>query len=311
MSRMLLFAASTLFCSTALAGFGVSSEKKDSRFGEGAFSAASAIDSNLETSWQSNPENDNVGQWIKIDVPVAGVDKIGMVNGWAKSESTFKDYARIKAAKVEVFSKGMDGEKMIGEQTLQFADVMDWQVVDMNDLKIDGDFGGYVKVTVTEVYPGVDYPNLAVSEVRVHLTEFAAETLGLAEDPEAGDPKHEAPDMLDGNAKTYFVAKGQDLSLTAQASGYGLASVGLQAGPATHARPKTVVVKANGAEAKQVIPEDAKGMQWVLLPSLVGYTGGSWGDVQVQIVDSWPGSKAENPLAIAEVKLNAATIDDF
>ncbi|MCB9672919.1 MAG: hypothetical protein H6734_25840 [Alphaproteobacteria bacterium] len=312
MNRLLTAAAASLLCTSALAGYGSSSEKKDSRFGEGAFAISAALDSNLETAWQCNPEQDNVGQWLQIDIPTAGVDKIALVTGWAKSEDTFKDYARVKSATVEVFSKGIGGgEEKIGEQKVSFKDEMGWQIVDLNDMKISGELGGSVKLTVNEVYPGVDYPNLAIGEMRVHLVEFPAETLMLAEDPPAADDKHEAPNMLDGKATTFFFAQGNSLTMTAKAGGYGLSSVGIQAGPPTHARPKTVVLKANDAEIKHVIPENAKGMQWLLLPTIVGYTGSAWGGVEIQIVDSWPGTKAENPLAIAELKVNAATLDDF
>lgn len=312
MSRLLSVAPLLLLSATALAGYGSSSEKRDTRFGEGAFSIQAALDGDLETSWQCDPEKDNIGQWLQIDVPTASVDKIALVPGNAKSDETFKDYARVKSATVEVFSNSLGGEPTkVGEAKINFEDAKKWQVIDIDDLKIAGELGGSVKITVDAIYPGVDYPNLAIGEVRVHLTEFPAETLSLVEDPPAGDDKHEAPDVLDGKASTYFVAKGPSVTFQAKAPGYGLSSVGLQAGPTTHARPKTVVLKANDAEVKHTIPEDAKGMQWLLLPTIIGYTGSAWGDVTIEIVDSYPGTKAENPLAIAELKLNAATIDDF
>lgn len=313
MNRLLSVAPLLFLCAAASAGYEASSEKRDSRFGEGAFSIRSAIDSDLATAWQCDPEKDNIGQWLQIDVPASSVDKISLVPGNGKSEDTFKDYARVKKAKVEVFSKALGGEPptKVGEQTITFKDELGWQVVDLTDVKIPGNIGGTVKLTVEEVFPGKDYPNLAISEMRVHLTEFPAETLALSEDPPAGDEKHEAPDLLDGKTTTYFVAQGPSVTLNATASGYGISSVGLHAGPATHARPKTVTVKANNAEITHTIAEDAKGMQWLLLPTIIGYTGSAWGDVTIEVVDSWPGSKPENPLAIAELKMNASTIDDF
>ncbi len=312
MDRRIVLSLIALTSTTAFAGYGASSEKRDPRFGEGAFSVARALDSDPATAWQSNPEKDNVGQWIQIDVPTAGVDKIAMIIGWAKSEETFKDYARVKAATVEVFSKGLSGEPTrVGEAKIQFKDEMGWQVVDIDDLKISGELGGFVKITVDEVYPGVDYPNLAVGDVRIHLTEFPAETLALADEPEAVDEAHGASKMLDGRTNTYFLAKSTPVRFTATAKGYGISSVGIQPGPSAYARPKTVVLKANDAEVTHTIPEGAKGMQWLLLPVIVGYTGSAWGDLTVEIVDTWPGTKPENPLAIAELKLNASTLDDF
>lgn len=312
MTRFALAAAATLLCTTAFAGYGASSEKKDSRFGEGAFGVTKAIDNNLETSWQADPEKDNIGQWLTIDVPTSSVDKIALINGWAKSKDTYTDYPRVKTATIEVFNKVMGGEPTkIGEEKITLKDDINWQIIDLKDLKIGGDFGGTVKLTINEVYPGVDYPNVALGEMRIHLTEFAAETLALNEDPEAADEKNIAPNLLDGNPRTYFAAKGTAVTMSAKASGYGLSSVGLQAGPTTHARPKTVILKANDAEIKHTIPETVKGMHWMLLPAVIGYTGSAWGDVTIEVVDSYPGTKPEMGLAISELKMNAATIDDF
>jgi hypothetical protein len=312
MTRIPLIAPALLFSTVAMAGYGASSEKKDSRFGEGAFAITKAIDNDPATSWQADPEKDNIGQWLTIDVPTSSVDKVALVNGWGKSDETYKDYPRVKAATIEVFSKTLGGDPVkVGEEKITLKDDKAWQVVDLKDLKIDGELGGTVKLTIDEVYPGVDYPNVAVGELRVHLTEFAAETAALVEDPEAADDDHVAPNLLDGNPRTYFAAKGDTVTMQAKATGYGLSSVGLQAGPATHARPKTVVLKANDAEVKHVIPEDAKGMQWLLLPAIIGYTGSAWGDVTIEVMDTWPGTKPDMGLALAELKLNASTIDDF
>lgn len=296
----------------ALAGYEASSTKRDSRMGDNAFAIAQALDSNLATTWQCDPEKDNVGQWLELDVPAAEIDKIAMVIGWDKSEDTFKDYARVKSATAVFFSKTIGGEKkQVGEAKLSFADERGWQVLDVPDLKIDGELGGTVRITINEVYPGVDYPNLAVSELRIHLKEFPAESATFASDITGSDPKHEAIEMLDGSEKTWFVAQGTSLTFTAKAPGYGLASIGLAPGPATHARPKTVVLKANNNETKHEIPESAKGMQWLLLPAIIGYTGGAWGDVVVEIQDTWPGTVATNPLALSEFKMNAGTIEEF
>lgn len=296
----------------AYAGYEASSTKRDARFGENAFALANALDSKLDTAWQCDPEKDNIGQWLEIDVPTATIDRIALVTGWDKDEKTFKDYARIKAATVEVFAKGVGKDrKLLTETKVSFDDARGWQLKDLQDVKIEGDLGGTVRVTVTEVYAGVDFPNLAISELRVDLKEFPADSLVLLEDPPAGNPKNEAPLMLDKKDATYFIAQDKTLTMKMKAPGYGLSSVGLLAGPATHARPKVVVVKANNNEARHEIAEGAKGMQWLLLPVVMGYTGAAWGDVEVEIVESWPGSVAANPLAIAELRMNAGTIEEF
>lgn len=295
---------------TAHAGFEASSEKKDSRYGANAFAPQSAVDSNKDTCWQSDPEKENKGQWIGLDIPVSTVDKIGMRIGWDKSEETFKDHARVKSGTLTFFNKGLGDPVQAATRTVKFEDKQGWQIVDIEDVTIDGDLGGSVKLTIDEFYPGVDFPNLAVSELRIHLKEFPAETIAIS--GTEGGPDDGVPEtMIDDNARSTYEFKEQKGSITLTASGYGMASFGIQAGKATHARPKTVVIKADNTSVTHTIAEDAKGMQWMLLPAIIGYTGSAAGDVVVEITEVYPGSEATNPLSIAEVKLNASVIEEF
>ena len=98
----ILLAAASL--QLAFAGASVSNFKKDSRRGNNYWNAGSAIDSNPETAWMVSGESENKGEWILIDGPsgVCSLDKIAMINGYAKSEDTFKDYSRIKEIRIDV-----------------------------------------------------------------------------------------------------------------------------------------------------------------------------------------------------------------
>lgn len=295
---------------TAHAGFEASSVKKDTRYGANAFAPQSAVDSNPETCWQSDPEKDNKGQWIGLDIPVSTVDKIAMRIGWDKSEETFKDHARVKSGTLTFFDNGLGDPKQITTRKVKFEDKQGWQFADIEDVKISGELGGSVKLTIDEFYPGVDFPNLAVSELRIHLKEFPAETIAIS--GTEGASESEVPEnMIDGNSRSTFTFDEQKGSITLTASGYGIASFGFEPGPATHARPKKVVIKADGTQVEHMIGEKAKGMQWVLLPAIIGYTGSAAGDVVVEITEVWPGTVATNPLSLAEVKLNATVIEEF
>ena len=295
---------------TAQAGFEASSTKKDSRFGATAFAAPSAVDSNPDTCWQSDPEKDNKGQWIALDIPISTVDKVALQIGWDKSDEAFKDHARVKSGKVTFYNKGMGDTVQVAERPVTFKDERGWQIIDIEDVKIDGILGGTARLTIDEFYPGVDFPNLAVSEIRIHLKEFPAETIAIS-GTEGADEAEVPENMLDNSSKTIFKIKEQKDEIALTAKGYGLASLGLEAGPPTHARPKTVLIKADNNEIRHTIDEKAKGIQWVLLPAIIGYTGSAAGDVVVVIEDSWPGTVATNPLALAEVKLNATVIEEF
>lgn len=294
----------------AHAGFEVSSFKKEDKLGKMFWSASSALDSNPETCWQTDPEADNVGQWIQIDIPNAEVDKIAFVAGWAKDAETFSDFARIKTAKAELIDLATG--TVVATAPIALADKPDWQYIDIPDTKLGGEFsGGRVRITVTGVYEGQDYPNLAVSEVRVHLKEFAASSLSIVQpfDSEAGT--NISDNAVDGNVKTFWAGTATTATVSIKAPGYQLASLGVQSGPKAFARPKTLEISAAKTVITQTLPDKPGILQWVLLPAPVGYTGGTWGEVQIKIVDTYPGDVATNGVAIAELKLNAGAIEEF
>lgn len=296
----------------AHAGFDVSSFKKEDKLGKSYWDAPSALDSNPETCWQVDPEAENVGQWIQIDVPTAEVDKIAMIPGWAASEPTdaFTDHARVKTAKAEIMDQATG--KVIATYPLAFADKAEMQVVDIPDTKVGGELsGGRIRITITEVYKGQDYPNLAVSEVLVHLKEFPAASLSISTPPDSEAGTNIGDNATDGNVKTFWAAEGSTATMGLKAPGYGLASISIQSGPKAFARPKTVEITANGTTISRVLPDKPGIAQSLLLPALVGYTGGAWGEVMLKIVDVYPGDVAANGVAIAEIKVSAGSIEEF
>lgn len=294
----------------AMAGYEASSFKSDSTRGN-TWNATSALDSRPDTCWMVDPEKKNEGEWIQIDVPASTVDKISLIPGWDIDENSFFDYARIKKARVEIFTKEGGSLKLVAESVVDVEDKRGWQVLDVPDTKVGGEIhGGSVRVNILETYPGKDYPNLAVSEVRVHLKEFPAETIMVAATPDSMEDGHGADLMTDTSPKTFWASGGEtEATMAFKAAGYGLASIGIQPGPKPYARPKTLEITANDMPMTVTL-EDKADLQWHLLPVIIGYTGGAWGDVQVKVVDTYPGDVGKG-VAISEVKLNAATIEDF
>ena len=299
--------------STAFAGFGASTFKSESKLGKNYWNAGAALDMRADTSWQVDPEQDNVGQWIQLDMPLGELDKVAAIIGWDKDENTFFDHARLKKVKVEVFAKSMGGDLLpMGEGEASFEDKRGWQVVDIPDIAAKGEYlGATVKLTVLEVYPGKDYPHLAVSEVRAHLKEFPADTMMYGQTPSSEDPAHTGDMATDLNAKTFWAATGPTATFSLKASGYGLSSVGLQAGPKSHARPKTVKITNQNQESITVLEDKPGEVQWALLPTMSGYTGGGWGEVTVEIVDAYPGEEPMNGVAVAEIKMMAGSLEEF
>src|SRR5690606_7832905 len=92
----------------------------------------------------------------------------------------------------------------------------------------------------------------------------------------------------DGNARTFWRAEGDGhgASFTVEADGFGLSSVGLQAGPTAFARPKTIEVRANNI-VRTYTMADSQDMQWFQVPPIVGYTGSGWSQATIVIVDTY------------------------
>ena len=309
MRRTAVILSLSLIPALAFGGFRASSYKKQNRMGSSEHNAAAALDGDGATSWMSDPEQENEGQWFELEIPKGEVDKLGVIIGWDKDESHFKDYARLKTVKIEVFdlAGGDDVGKLAMEYTARFEDQQGWQVVDIPNAKVGDDvFGGRVRLTVTGAYPGVDYPNLAVGEVLVHLTEIDAPAK-IMTPPTSVAAGHAPDNMVDGNRGTFWLSQTpEDQEFEVGADGFGLARIGIRPGPKTYQRPKVVEVTYSDQTRRLEIADNTD-MQWFPLPAITGFTGSGWGDVDVKILETYAGTK--EGIAIAEVSLKASTFD--
>ena len=140
----------------ASAGATVSSFKKDSRRGANYWNAGSAIDGKNETAWMVTGESENIGEWIMIDGPsgACSLDKISMINGYAKSDVTYKDYSRVKEVSVEVweYDANLDLQQTSKSVTVKFEETMERQTIDIENLQIDSDNGGKFKIIIKDMY---------------------------------------------------------------------------------------------------------------------------------------------------------------
>lgn len=312
MTRRPYLLAALLLPFAAHAGFEVSSFRGSGTRIDTTHAAGAALDGDLATAWMVHPEQENAGQWLTIDVPSSTVAKIGIVSGWDKDERTFSNHARIKKARIILSNLNAGEAEVVFDKEVELKDARGWQYIDVPEVKVGSDLrGGQFKLVATEFYPGRDFPTLAVSEVRVILKEFPAETSQLDEPLSGTADTSKAEHLTDKNPKTVWHAtKSEGVTFTLKAPGYGLASIELVQGPKPHARPKTVTIKANDAVVTHTLADKPGQMQTMLLPVVIGYTGSSWGTVEVTVVDSYPGDAGKG-LAIAEARLTAATIDDL
>jgi hypothetical protein len=293
----------------AQAGAVVSSFKSSGRSGLNEFNAQAAIDGKLETAWQLPGDSTNVGEHITIDVPKTVLDKVGMVIGWEQNEKAFFDYARVKTIKIEAEAYDENNElQPAGTATATFEDKMGWQVVDIEDITIGTDFfGGKVKITVTEVYPGKDYTNLAVSELLLHMAEPHSPTLKvLSVSGEEGT--NVQANLVDGNDKTFWVAPSQEASFTVEAEGFSLSRIGLKAVSKEYDRAKKVRVTVKGRSQEFELP-DTLNVEWVQIPPVIGFTGSAWGEVQIEVLETYAGSKYAGKLGLRSLEAKATAFD--
>ena len=280
-----------LLPTVAWAGGRASAFQKDNKNGTNYWNANSALDGKLETAWMVPGESANKGEWLEIDIPQGEVDKLSIVSGYAKTDKTFKDYPRIKKARVDIYALDDDqNANQVGSSTIDLADQMAMQTIDLTDAKVAaGLFGGRVRITVLEVYEGEDYPNLGVSEVVVQMKEFDAKVKVASIDDDADPAKSAA--MLDEDPKTFSkLAAGTTLSLTTP--GFGVSSINFVP-VKDYSRPKTVEITVGSVTTTTVLPEKAPDGGWALFPAFNGYTGGALGVITVKIVDTWPAKNAE------------------
>ncbi len=309
-ARYLGLAACLCLPGTALAGATASSFQKENKKGANYWNAQSALDGKMETAWRVPGDSKNKGEWIQVDVGMtATVSGLGLVIGWDKDEDTFKDYARVKQARVDVFATNSSFDlELAGSATVDFADQRGMQVVAFDEpIKIEADAGGAVKITVTDVYPGVDFPSMGVSEVVVQLGEIYDPPNGLMV-VDGSNADNDAFDLTDGNPRTKWTAPSDGAKLEIEATGFGMSRVGLQRLDTYHDRPKKVKISVG---TKEIVVEvaDAKEMQWITVPSTFGYSGSTLGKITLEVLEVYPGSRSPGTLALGEVSAKATIYD--
>ncbi len=270
-----------LSVNSAFAGAKASSFQAENKKGANTWNAGSAIDGKAETAWSLPGESVNRGEWISLEIPKGTVEKVGIVCGWDKDEDSFKDYPRVKQLRIDVYTLDNDqAEKQVGSETIDVPDSRGLQVIPLKTkVKVGDDsfFGGKVKLSVVDIYPGEDFPNLRVSEVAVYLGEMDAtpEVLGI-----------DATAVTDGNVKTLLtVASGTEFQLNPK--GWAISSIGFQ-GDKGKARAKTVKVKVGDAGPEQTFTlADKPDMQWITLAPFNGYVGSTIDNAVITLVDSY------------------------
>jgi hypothetical protein len=286
----------------ALAGAVASNFKKETRGAENKWNAGSAFDGKPDTAWMVPGDSENKGETITFDVPRAALDKLAINPGFDSDEDTFLDYSRVKTLKVEVLEyDDTNTLKPIGNpQTVEVKDARGLQIIELDDIVGTSNGGGKVKLTVMDVHAGRDFPNFAVSELLLYLKEFDAAPKVTVD----GAP---ADKLTDDSPKTVWTGP-TTTTFTVQSAGFSVSSVGFTAPTKDYARPKKVELKAGGRVQVAELP-DFQGTHWVFAPATFGYTGSAWGEVEIKVLEVWPGKKFADQLGLTELDVRATNSD--
>lgn len=297
----------------ALAGASASNFRKGDRsVGENYWNANSTIDNKMETAWMVPGESPNMGEWIMIDAPKGTLEGIRIVNGWAKDEASWADHPRVKGLRVDVLCCTGDPQMSTqGTKTVAVEDTMEWQTLPVG-LDIGNEyFGGKVKIFVTEIYEGKDFPNLAISELRLQMKEFDGPS---AYNPSGASEEANGTmllDLMDEDNKTTWQATSAGAKFSLEPNGVGPSSLRwVHAKDKTFDRAKVVKVTINQMSVTTEVP-NKDGQHFVEIPAPFGYNGSGFGDVEVEVVEVYPGTSNAGTLAVGDVLLYGSTISEF
>jgi hypothetical protein len=307
----LTLASLSLFSTNAHAGAVVSAFKKETKRGANFFNAQSAIDGDPTTCWMVPGESENVGEHITIEVPNSTIDKLGMIVGWNKDEETFTDFVRVKKVRMEVMAYDDSNTlQVVHEVDVSFEDTPEYQYIDIEDIKVGGTMqGGKVRLKIIEVYEGRDYPNFGISEVSLGLKEF--DTAAQISDASEETQDNVFGYLTDGNTGTVWSSAIEGANFALSSFDFSISSVGIeQTRSKDFARPKKVKISIQGVSAEYSLA-DKSGVQWVNVPPMMGYNGGGFGEIVVEVLEVYPGTTHADQVAVAEVKAKASAYSGF
>lgn len=145
--------------------------------GKVAYFPQYVYDNDLNTAWVEGARGPGIGESITLKLTPyafgkhAGaylIKKIGIINGYAKSEAIFHANNRVKKIKVAYFYKTGDwGDEVASpklSETFELKDTMEMQFIELKEPKLISE----IEFTILDVYKGKKYDDTGISEIRVY-----------------------------------------------------------------------------------------------------------------------------------------------
>ncbi len=152
-------------------GVKASSEMEDKN---GRYSIKNIIDERPETAWVEGKKDSGINEFITINMSdyiesdrieddyIPGmykIQKIGIINGYAKDEKTYKENNRVKRLRLE-FKNGLTESKFL---IYKLKDMMDMQYIEFNKLILLDE----IEITILDVYKGSKWDDTCISEIKI------------------------------------------------------------------------------------------------------------------------------------------------
>lgn len=123
-----------------------------------SYRATNLVDGDLATAWNEGVEGPGEGEWVRFDFSQELVlARIEIANGYQKDDDRFLGNPRVKSMKLE-YSNG-------SVQLVDLLDAEDLQTVIPIRQEVE-----WVKFVIVSVYPGYEWEDTALSEVRIYTS---------------------------------------------------------------------------------------------------------------------------------------------
>jgi hypothetical protein len=114
------------------------------------------LDGDLATAWNEGAEGPGIGEWVKLEFSrQITLTRIEIANGYQKDKDRFVGNPRVKSLEVQ-YSTGTT-------QLVNLLDTEEYQTITPTRQPVE-----WVKLTIVSVYPGKEWEDAALSEVRVY-----------------------------------------------------------------------------------------------------------------------------------------------
>jgi len=121
-----------------------------------SFQATNLLDSDLATPWLEGAEGVGLGEWVKFEfAQPLELDRLEIANGYQKDDGRFAGNPRVRLMRVE-YSSG-------AAQIVQLFDVKDIQTIEPTSEAVQ-----WIRLVILSVYPGGEWEDTALSEVRIY-----------------------------------------------------------------------------------------------------------------------------------------------